>query len=94
MYLCVIFLPPVYFMARGKWGGFFLNAILYGLAWLCVLTIVGIVVAPFFWLLAVGHAGWHLRREMMMQHADMIATKMAEKMKAERNPGMPPKLSS
>jgi hypothetical protein len=31
--------------------------------------------------LSVGHAGFHFRRELMAQHADMIATKMAEKMR-------------
>jgi hypothetical protein len=80
MYLCVIFIPPVYFMMRSKWGAFFLNAFLYGIACLCILSIVGIIVAPIFWALAVGHAGWHLRKEMMTQHAELIATKMAEKM--------------
>ena len=80
-YLCLIFIPPLYFMVRKKWASFALNAVLYGIACLCVLSIVGIVIAPLFWVLAVGHAGFHFRREMMMQHADMIATKMAEKMK-------------
>ena len=68
-------------MVRKKWASFALNAVLYGIACLCVLSIVGIVIAPLFWVLAVGHAGFHFRKEMMMQHADMIATKMAEKMK-------------
>lgn len=80
-YLCIIFIPPLYFLTRGKWSGFFLNAVLYGIACLCVLSIVGIVVAPLFWILAVGHASFTYRKELMMQHADMIATKMAEKMK-------------
>ena len=92
MFLCVLFIPPAYFIARKKWGVFVLNAILYGIACICVLSLIGIVVAPFFWLLAVGHAGWHLRREMMTQHAEMIATKMAEKMKSEQGASAPPKL--
>jgi len=79
-YLCIIFIPPLYFMIRGRWGGFLLNSFLYGLALLCVLSIVGMPAAVVFWLLAVGHASWHLRRELMEEHADLIATKMAEKM--------------
>ena len=86
MYLCIIFIPPVYFMARNKWGGFFLNAALYGLACLCVLTIVGIMVAPLFWALAVGHAGFTYRKELMAVQVDLIATKMAEKMQAQNQP--------
>ncbi len=81
IYLCIIFIPPVYFIARKKWPGFILNSILYGMACLCVLTIIGIWVAPFFWALSVGHAGFTYRKEMMAVHADMIATKMAEKLK-------------
>lgn len=94
MYLCVIFIPPVYFIARRKWGAFVLNAFLYGLACLCVLSLVGAMVAPFFWFLAVGHAGWHLRRERIAEHADMVATKLAEKMKTSQNAATPPKLNS
>lgn len=81
MYLAIMFCSPVYFMVRKHWGAFVLNSILYGIACLLVLTFVGIIVAPIFWILAVGHAGWHLRKELMSEHAEMIATKMAEKMK-------------
>ncbi len=80
IYLCLIFIPPVYFLTRKKWGGFVLNSILYGIALLCVLTIVGIMAAPFFWILSVGHASFSYRREMVANHAEMLATKMAEKM--------------
>ena len=81
MYLCIIFLPPVYFIARKKWPGFVLNSILYGTACLCILTLIGIFIAPLFWILAVGHAGFTYRRELVATHADLIATKMAEKLK-------------
>ena len=33
-----------------------------------------------FWALAVGHAGWHLRKEWIEEAAEIMATKMAEKM--------------
>lgn len=79
-YLCILFLSPAYFLSRKKWGGFFLNSILYGIACLCLISIVGAVVAPLFWLLAVGHASFSCRKEQMERHADLVATKMAEKM--------------
>ncbi len=78
-YLCIIFASPLCFAVRKNWGAFTLNAILYGFACLQVATIIGIAVAPIFWALAVGHAGWHLRRELMTQQAGLIASKMAEK---------------
>jgi hypothetical protein len=81
MYLCIIFAPPVYFLARKKWGGFILNSILYGMAVLFAATIVLFIVGVVFWALAVGHAGFTYKREMLERHAELMATKMAEKMK-------------
>ena len=83
-YLSIIFVSPVYFMMRSQWGAFVLNSILYGMACLFLLSILGAMFAPFFWMLAVGHAGWHLRKEMMVEHAELIATKLAEAMRRER----------
>ena len=48
-YLCIIFLPPAYFLTRKKWGGFCLNAVLYGLACLLVLTIALALGGFCFW---------------------------------------------
>ena len=81
-FICILFISPLYFMTRGKWGGFFLNAIFYGMAILCVLSMIGIMIAPIFWFLAIGHASFVHRKEMMEKHADLVASKMAEKMKA------------
>jgi len=77
MYFIVLFVPPWYFAIRKKWGAFLINGFFY----LCsfpLLIFFGIGVIP--WALCVGHAGWHLRKEMMEEHAQMIATKMVEKM--------------
>ena len=74
MYLTVIFISPVYFLIRKKWGGFVLNSILYLLAICTIIFGVGII----FWALAVGHAGWHLRKEGMVEQAELIAKKMVE----------------
>lgn len=79
VYLCILFLPPVYFLSRKKWGGFCLNAVLYGIAWLCVISIIGIAAAPIFWILSVGHASFTYRREQLERHAELLASKIAEK---------------
>ncbi len=78
MYLIIIFVSPLYFLIRKNWGAFILNAILYTLAWITV-WIFGIGVI--FWALGVGHAGWHLRKELMKEQAQMIANEMVTKMK-------------
>jgi hypothetical protein len=83
MYLCAIFASPLYFLIRGKWGGFFINSIFYGLAWLFLLTFVFAIVAPLFWIVAFTHASWSIRKEMAEEHAEMLATKMATKMRGQ-----------
>lgn len=84
MYLIVIFISPLYFLLRKKWGGFILNSILYTLALIGLVTIIFFWAGIIFWGLAVGHAGWTIRQEMMEKHADLVATKMAEKIKEEK----------
>ena len=84
MYLILIFIPPLYFIVRKKWGGFIINSVPYGIACLCILSIAGIIAAPFFWIFSVGHACFAYRREMMAEHANLIASKMAEKMRQEQ----------
>ena len=75
-YLIVLLIPPLYFVIRGKWGAFVLNAFLYAMA---LLTVFIFGIGVLFWILAVGHAAWHLQRELMEEHAEMIASKLAER---------------
>ena len=80
MFLCAIFISPLYFLIRGRWGGFVINAFFYGLAWLFLLSVFFAIVAPLFWVIAFTHAAWGIRKEMAEEHAEMLATKMAQKM--------------
>ena len=85
MFFVILFLSPLYFLLRGKWFAFVFNSLIYLIACGFVITIIFIWVAPFFWMLAVGHAMWQLRKEtasaMIQEHAEVLATKMVEKMK-------------
>lgn len=78
MYLVIIFVSPLYFLIRGKIGGLILNAILYCLAIAFWVTIVFSWLGVIFWILAVGHAVWHHRRDLMMEHTEMIVTRITE----------------
>ena len=80
MYLTAIFISPLYFLLRKKWLGFILNSIMYGIAVVFMVTVVFAWIGFFFWFLAVGHAGWLLRFELMEKQAELIASKMSEKM--------------
>lgn len=81
MYLVAFFVSPLYFLIRKKWGGFVVNSIFYGLACLLALSIAFILAAPLFWIVAVMHAFWHVRKETFNEQAEILATKMAAKMK-------------
>jgi len=82
MFFVVLFFSPLYFLLRRKWGGFVVSAFLYGMAILCLASIFFFWLALVPWLLAVVHAFWYFHREMgremMEEHASLIAAKMAE----------------
>ena len=90
MYFVVLFVSPLYFLLRKRWGGFIINAVLYGIALVFVASIFFAWFAVVPWLLAVIHATWHYRlelgREMMEEHASLIAAKMAEQTKLASAP--------
>lgn len=87
-YLIIIFIPPVYFLMRQDWLGFIVNSIFYGLAVLLLLSIIGAIFSPFPWAIAMGHASWALRKQIMEEQATIMAKKMAETFR--RTQGPPP----
>ncbi|MEO7299228.1 MAG: hypothetical protein ABI042_11710 [Verrucomicrobiota bacterium] len=91
MILGVIFIPPLYFLTRKKWGHFVINSFFYGCACLCIIVFALIFMAPFFWLIAFAHAVWNYKKEMANKQAEYLATKMAEKMRESASSGLPPR---
>ena len=69
------FVPPLYFLLRKKWLGFFINFIIFITALVTLIFGIGVL----FCFMASCHAALHLRKENMAEHAQMIADKMAEK---------------
>ena len=78
IFLVIVFVSPLYFLVKKRWGGFVLNSFLYLLAVGFLVSIFGAWLAPFFWALAVGHAGWFARIDMMEKQAQLIWAKMPE----------------
>jgi len=65
-YVLAIFLTPIYYGLKGKWGAFIATAILYLIATLTMpLLGLGIV----FWMAAAAPATWSLRNDIMVAHA-------------------------
>ncbi len=83
IYLVALFISPLYFAIKGKWGGFILNSIFYGIALLLLVTVIGAFLAPIPWFIAVVHAMWALRKQLMEEQATAIATKMAAVMREQ-----------
>ncbi|MGX9727704.1 MAG: hypothetical protein ACTFAK_10420 [Candidatus Electronema sp. VV] len=75
MYIVAIFIPPLYFLIRGKWVRAILSAIFCATA-IVLIPLFGIGI--FMLILASIHAIWHLRKEEMVEQAELIAKKMVE----------------
>lgn len=78
IYLITILIPPLYFALRKKWGSFVVNEFFYLLSFpLLILWGFGVVI----WMFCVAHAGWFLRKELIEEAAETLASKMAGKMR-------------
>jgi hypothetical protein len=85
-YLIAILMPPLYLFHRKKWIGFLVSLCLYCVAWLMLVTIFFAVFSPIPWFLSAIIALWYLRIELMHEHAEIMATKLAEKMTQAQMP--------
>ncbi len=88
LYLTAIFISPLYFAIKGKWGACLLNSLFYGTAVLLLVTFIGAFLAPIPWFVAAVHAIWDLRKQLMEEQATIIADKMAAAMR--QSPPPPP----
>lgn len=80
MYLTAIFVPPIYFLIKKRWVGFVVTT---GLFFLSLIFFIMVVLAPLgliLWGVSATCAVWNLRKELMHEHATIIAEKMAAKM--------------
>jgi hypothetical protein len=83
LYLIAFLLPPLYFLLRGKWLGFAINLTIWLIS-IPLLFVFGLGVLV--WLIAVMHAMWHVRRELIEEHATTMAKHLAEQMAKQNQP--------
>lgn len=81
MILLAILLPPLYFMLNKKTGMFLVTGAMFVVSCFLAITVVMIPGALVLWFIAAFAAIRHNRRKEAAAHADMLATKMAEKMR-------------
>ncbi len=76
MWFLAVFLPPVYFMVRGRWIAAIINGFFWGLGLLFSLALIGLPLV----LLCIAHAGIdvarHTREKEMQRQAQLIAREM------------------
>jgi hypothetical protein len=82
IYLTAIFVPPLYFIIKKKWLAFIVSSALFFLSLIFSMMVVLAPIALILWLLCSVCAVWDVRKALMLEHATIIADKMAEKMAA------------
>jgi hypothetical protein len=81
IYLAAIFIPPLYFLIKKRWLGFIVSSFLMVLSFFLACTVVMLPVALILWALCSVCAIWNLRKCLVHESADILAAKMAEKMR-------------
>jgi 1,4-dihydroxy-2-naphthoate octaprenyltransferase len=93
MILLAILLPPLYFLLNKRAGMALLTGAMFVISIFLAMTVVLLPGSLAMWLVSALLAVWHYRRRDREEHAEMLATKMAEKMRDTRGtpPVIPPK---
>jgi len=90
IYLTAIFVPPLYFLIKKRWAGFIVSSILLVISLFLAMTVVLLPVALILWAVCSVCAVWNLRKALVHENANLLATKMAEKMReAQTVPPIP-----
>ena|ERR1041385_9214032 len=93
-YLVAFFCPPVYFLIRKRWLAAILNGTIYLVACFLLLSLILAVFAPIPWIFCMIHAMWNVRKQLATENAELLAAKMAERMRLQPVPtaAVPPSL--
>lgn len=80
IYITAVRIPPLYFLIKKRRLGFVVSSGLLVLSLFLAMTVVMLPVALILWGLCSVAAVWNLCNAKMHEHAELLATKMAEKM--------------
>lgn len=90
MIVLAILFPPLYFFINKKVGIGLLTGAMFILSFFLALTIALIPVSLILWVIAMIPAALHCRRQEinknMARHADLIATKLSDKLPQPKVP--------
>ena len=99
IYLVAIFIPPLYFLIKKKWLALLGSMVAFFFAVIFAIMMILLPISFILWGICSVVAVWDLRKRVMHEHADVLATKMAEKMRQPQtvpppmpgNASLPPK---
>jgi hypothetical protein len=81
IYLVAIFIPPLYFLLKKKWLALIGSMIAFFFAVIFAIMIALLPLSFILWGLCSVIAVWDLRKRLVHENAEILATKMAEKMR-------------
>ena len=81
IYLVAIFIPPLYFLIKKKWLALIGSLIAFFFAVIFAMMMILLPISFILWGICSVVAVWDLRKRVMHENADILATKMAEKMR-------------
>ena len=81
IYLVAIFIPPLYFLIKKKWLAFIGSMVAFFFAVIFAIMMILLPISFILWGLCSIVAVWDLRKRLVHENAEILATKMAEKMR-------------
>ena len=90
-YLIAVFIPPVYFLMKKRWLPAIVTSVLCFVSFFMFMTVVMAPIGFILWFGSSIVAVWDLRKQLMREHARMIAEEIAgTQRRCERPPELDP----
>jgi len=86
MYLVAILIPPLYFLIKKKWLAFIGSMVAFFFAVIFAIMMILLPISFILWGLCSVVAVWDLRKRVMHENAEVLAAKIAEKMRPTQKP--------
>jgi hypothetical protein len=80
IYLVAIFVPPLYFLIKKRWLALIGSMIAFFFAVIFAIMMILLPISFILWGICSVVAVWDLRKRIMHENADVLASKIAEKM--------------
>lgn len=93
IYLVAIFIPPLYFLIKKRWLALLGSLVAFFFAVIFAIMMVLLPLSFILWGICSIVAVWDLRKRLVRESAEVLATKMAEKMRQAHPAAVPPHIS-